>query len=288
MDKNFNNIQTTPIGTQIENLKVPMEARVKMCALNQMAKAIGPNNGYLMPSLFVACSGSEADYIAELYSHIFHEYKLYKQTGEKNYLKLTFPVEGNDALYGRFFSSPDIVACTTNQFSGVFLVDLSEWKSGHQISFDNNFMRLLDYIDKNKRNITFVFSVDKDFKGMDELINALKKKLNLEIFVDMVMGQHECVEYIVSQLNGYGVQVDDAAKQLIHENLNDGVYQGSKINHEVLDLIVQRILLQSKIQTDCKCAINPRLEWELMKEICHKVFDDEEELKSKRTIGFAK
>lgn len=271
-----------PIEKQIQNLRLPVSARTKMCALHQMAKSVGAGNGYLMPNLFVTGDGKEADLLGKLYATIFDEYRLYSMRGDKNYLMLTYPVDGTVVLYERFFSSADIVATTTNKFYGVMTIDLSEWKNVYDISEDKDFARLLEYVELNKNNMTFIFSVNSTFQGKDELILALKKKLNLEVFEQLTFCDEESVDFIVEEINNAGLDVTKGARALIESNIDEG------LNHESLELIVQRILLHCKSMPASDESIGARVDVAFMKQVSGNVFEGIKEASVKKIIGFVK
>lgn len=275
------------IQTEIENLKLPLNARTKMCTLHQMAKSVGKGNGELMPHLLVVGSGNEGETIGKLYAKMFEEYDLYPYRSEKNYLKLTYPVEGTDSLYDRFFVSPDIVASTTNRYYGIFVIDLDQWKSARGIMDNNTFVNLMDFVCENKRNISFVFTVGNEFYAKEELIYILKRKLNLEIFQDMMLKEEECLDYLVGEINQGGYKVTNGAKQLMADNIQENLNTGD-INYDTLEILVQKILLRSKILDSIKYPVSPRIDKAFMNQVSEDVFDVIKNSETGMKIGFMK
>ncbi len=278
----------TKITTQIENMKAPISVRTKMCTLYNMAKSVGKGNGYLMPSLLVVSDGGESDTIGKLYAEIFDEFDLYKQRGEKNYFKLTYPAEGNDSLYSKFFASGEVVASTTNRYYGVFAIDLNEWKSGRNIAADNSFNMLLNYIEENKKNITFVFCINEGFQAREELMACLKKRVNLECIQDVHPQLQECSDYIAGELQQEGLEVTNAAKLFIERIFEEGLYKENSMSFDTLDLMVQKILLNTRQLINCEGLDSVRVDWELINQLSPRVFEENKDTGSKQIIGFIK
>ena len=283
------NKKTYDIAEKIIKLALPTNARRQLCVLHQIAKSVGKGNSYLMPHLMVVTShdGIEDETIGKLYAHILDEYDLYPFKSEKNYLKLTYPVDGMDYIYDKFFASPTIVASTTNRYYGVFVIDLSEWKTSRNIHQNKHFIKLMDYVANNKKNITFVFAVDKDFQSMDELEYTLKKKLNVEIFQDLSIEKDDCIDYIVENVEKFGFRVTNGAKQLISINIHECL-EREDMNYDILELIVHRIHLKIMLMNEGKSIVAPSVDKAFISKYSQDIFGTTKCNDTRIKIGFVK
>lgn len=115
--------------------------------------------------------------------------------------------------YSAFYNSPRLVAATQNNYTGVFLISFEQWHNFSELSRDAVFEELLNYIDKNKSNISFVFHVLPEFGEADKLARALNGHANIEQLQLSKPRLKEAKEYVTNEMEKTKIYFTDGAKE---------------------------------------------------------------------------
>lgn len=271
----YNNSTTTgnKYETLINNLKVSEEAK---SILRRVKKIAASSNGKVKASvkdLFVVSpSCKELSKYARCYEQIIMGHGVYKIRGAATYMELAFP-QGNKEDYQKFFASPRIVASTQNYFTGVFLISFEQWTSSRDLLSEEGFRHLLQFVDDNKHRISFVFHVRPEFGGCSQLVQALKRHVNLLETKISYPDLDVAADYVAKQLKESGMKLSAKAKtelkKLIDEkvDMNSPAYSG----YTTLEMLVEDIRFElydsitTREEVDCKetcktvCDKNVRL-----------------------------
>ncbi len=157
-------------------------------------------------------------------------------------LKLKFPSLGDRWCVDRFFASPDICAkdSLANEYKGVFYIDMSDIGS----LFDENVIRLIEYINSHKDKIKFILHVNPSFNGKSELIQRLKGML-IEKVVVQSLDATDSVEYIKERLGDYSIEIDENAEAIIARKI-EAICEGDNYsNYKTLEVIIRNIIKES-------------------------------------------
>ena len=158
----------------------PLEAIKLLDKIEKSIKVVPMKSISTIPNLLIVGDNNEMN---EKYGKCFEEILLlnniYPVRGNKTYLNLIYPKCGSKLDYERFRQSPKIVSCTQNFFYGVFSISFEEF-AGKDLFDNEEFNKLLSFIDDNKTTMNFVFCVTTKFKDFNTLKNILSNHLVIE------------------------------------------------------------------------------------------------------------
>ena len=236
--------------------------------------------------VIVSPPNSGEDKATEIYRHIIQEKGILGK--ECDYLKLIFPgPDHGEEHFDKFFCSPRISAVTSNNFSGVFVVSLEEWKCEKLIE-EKCFERLMDYIQTN-RKMRFAFLCHQEDKGVDLLIEILKKHLNI---VDIHIGKLSLGDsylYVYKKLQDKGLSICKKGKSYIYLKniiLVPNISREGFLGYRDLDRIIEIILFEAAIYKTSVAPITEENELEFLKTIKEELLLKDNEEDSKVKIGF--
>ncbi|MCR4961633.1 MAG: hypothetical protein K6A74_09275 [Lachnospiraceae bacterium] len=191
-------------------------------------------------------SCSELSRIAKVYESIITGYSVYPMRGIGTYLELAFPYSGYDSDYKEFFASPRRVAVTQNFFSGCFLISFEQWRNAKELINDERFSLLIDFIESNKENISFVFHVTPDFRDEKDLFDELNIHTNLFYLEHYLPDRVQALEYIKKQIREANIELNQEGMAEIDRIIDEKVDFTSKsyCGYETLDKLSRRILFE--------------------------------------------
>lgn len=226
----------------ITSLLVDDDAKETLKTVHKIANSQNKRIRDSVPSLFVVAEqGSGLSTYGKTYSRILEDSPLLQTHGLCTFLELTFPK--NDLREEKlFFSSPQRIATTTNRFYGTMLISLEEY-SGLDLMKCSSFKALLEFVERNKKNIHFVFRVTPDFSAKKQLTTKLMEYINI-VEVDLLRPNLETgYKYIIRALNEWGYSIDKTAQKYLRERLLAEIisgkeYQGYRSLNSLIDKIV--------------------------------------------------
>ena len=248
------NMKNTGVNV-IESLKVSEGAKE---VLRRIYKVASSENVYVketVKNIFVTCpEGAGLSEYARAYEKIIIENEVYRVKGKCTYLELAFPRIGGELEYRKFFDSPRLVAATINNFVGVFLISFEQWSGYSELMREKYFKELLQFIDDNKNNISFVFHVMPEFSEKDRLVDLLNSHVNI-LKVDLKKPDaQEATEYIKDELKNMNIKFDSCAKKSLEEFILTNVDIESKayVGYSTLDRLAKDV----SFEIFCKLEAN--------------------------------
>lgn len=241
------------IERKIHELQTTKEAKDVLLRTLNVAKSENRMVKESVKSLFVICpSGAGVSDYAKLYEEILDKNGVYKMKGKVSYLELSFPKMSSDAEYDKFFQSPNIAAATLNSYIGVWLISFEQWKGFSELRRERAFLKLIRYIEENKKNTFFVFHVLPGFDRYDELRSVLNGHINLLSVVLENPNIETATEYVESSLSKVGITLENSAKETLGEiisariNLESEAFQGKK----TLDRFTDNLIFEMTAETE--------------------------------------
>ena len=168
------------IEQNIESLICKEDARIVLRQILNVAKHPEADMRTTIPHILLeANEGSGITTFSQLYADIITQYHVLPQRGCNTFIELKYLKEAKNEEYLRFFQSARDAAGTQNKYWGVFLIRLSDWPAKSDLK-DINFVRLMEYILKNKSNIKFVFHILPDAENKIEIELLMKQYINVK------------------------------------------------------------------------------------------------------------
>ena len=205
----------------------------------------------LMVPLLVAGEGCGLSDYGRVYSAIVDASGSLPVVEGSSYLELALPKDNEEDLK-KFFASPDVEAWLhyKNRFYGTELVSFKDY-SAEDLMENRLFGSLLDFFDRNKENIRFVFHVTPDFSLADtnRLAAGLRKVFNLVETIDLgTIGVEKGYVYVIDNLAARKVMIDEETRQYFRERaLPDMVARKSYRGFRTLDALLDRMSLESAV-----------------------------------------
>lgn len=166
---------------KIDKLNVSTKAKEVLKRIDKVSRSESVAMKNSIKNLFIVCpNGAGLSEYAKAYEEIIISNGVYPIHGKGTYLELAYPRAGLEKDYIAFYNSPRLVAATQNDYSGVFLISFEQWSNYSELSRDTAFDTLLSYIDRNQKNISFVFHVLPEFGDADKLASVLNGHVNIE------------------------------------------------------------------------------------------------------------
>ena len=195
----------------IENLKVSREIKDALLKINTVARAGNKKIQASVKDLFIKSPEcKELSQIGRCYERIIVSNRVYLSRGKKTYLELAFPASDIEEDYNKFFASPKLVAETDNYFSGVFLISFEQWNSANELIRSRAFSKLINYINNNKKYISFIFHVTPEFRDANVLQNELSKHLNFFSLEHEARNVEKCLAYVKEQFVDAGISISES------------------------------------------------------------------------------
>lgn len=213
-----------------------------------------------VPSLLVVAeNGYECSCYGKAYSRILEQSPILSIRGSLTYMELVFP-KNQPQDEQKFFSSPQRAACIRNRFYGTMLVSFEEYM-GTDLLKSDSLLRLLDFVEQNKKNIYFVFYVSPEFNAKSQLLAKLRKYINI---VEVVLEQPDVdmgYRYVKKELNHMGYILEaPVCEQIRTVILPDWVSGSGYEGYKSLDNLVSRISYEMMISPEEKdMIINTRV-----------------------------
>ena len=208
----------------IEKLNTSDDIKKVLRKINTVASSDNLKMKQSVKDLFLTSpSCKELSKIGKCYERIIMNNGVYPTRGSRTYLELAFPASGKDSDYREFFASPRLAAATQNYFSGVFLISFEQWTSASELIRDIAFSNLVNFIDNNKKHISFVFHVTPEFRDINQLENELAKHLNMCRIKHSLPDMNSAVLYVEKQLYEAGIELDTSAKREIKRLLAEKI-----------------------------------------------------------------
>ena len=139
-----------------------------------------------------------------------------------DYLELNFPHGAKETDYQKFFQSAREKAVFQNYFTGVFLISLEEWRGVH-LKKDDVFGSLINFVNKNKRNIRFIFLTPEDDEFCEEVGRVLRKEIEISTIRLSALNEIQSWEYLSKILRERDLSFTKegvaAAKKLVKQAL---------------------------------------------------------------------
>ena len=199
---------------KIDKLNVSKEAKKVLVRINKVSGSENVAMKKSIKNLFITCPhGAGLSEYARVYEAIIISNGVYPVRGKGSYLELAFPYMGSKMDYSAFYNSPRLVAATQNNYTGVFLISFEQWHNFSELNRDAVFEELLNYIDKNKSNISFVFHVLPEFGEADKLARALNGHANIEQLQLSKPRLKEAKEYVTNEMEKTKIYFTDGAKE---------------------------------------------------------------------------
>lgn len=230
--------------SMIESLNVSKDIKEMLYKVLSVASSNNPKMKASVKDLFIKSpSCKELSKIAKCYERIITTNMVYPIRGSRTYLELAFPFLGKDSEYKEFFASPKLVAATQNVFTGVFLISFEQWKGASELIRDIVFQDLVNFINNNKNNISFVFHVTPDFSDANVLYNELEKYINLCLLEHSFPDINLAILFIEKKLEESGIKFSAEGKKEIKKLLEDkiSIISNSYHGYETLEKLAANI-----------------------------------------------
>lgn len=239
--------------------------------------------------VIVSPYNSGEDKVLDIYKHIVQEKGVFGR--EFGYINLTFPgPEQEENYFDKFFNSPRISATISNDFSGVFAIDFTEWKC-EELLKDKHFEKLMEYV-VGKRDIQFVFTIydDDDQLKINELVGNIKEHLNIfDIRISRLTLEDSYI-YVYKKLQANGLPICKKGKvytYLKKHILAPNISRDKFLGYQDLDRIVDIILYEAAIYNSTVEPINEENALDFLKKIKEVLILKDNKEESKVKMGFS-
>lgn len=223
---------------RLNSLLLDEDVRIKLEKIKKVALSESANKRALLPHLHVISNhGLGVTTLGKSYAELLEMGKVfYPHCGQKNYLELTFPYNVSEREYKLFYQSAREAAGIQNLFWGVILVDLEEWKKV-DISNDEVFHGLMNFVKANKDNIRFAFCTPFDEKFASMVNEFLRESLDVCTIRFFAPDEEQAWKYLSDVLKKKELVFSDdgkiAARNLVKKMSNMIDKRGYTLLHEL-------------------------------------------------------
>ena len=256
-------------NSNINNLIIDESVQNVLNTVDRIANLDDERNRINIPSLIITTDdGYSLTGLGKIYGNIVE--KSFRVKGKISFLELVFPKD-NPRDESLFYASPQRVVSTRNKFYGTMLISFEEFK-GSDLLYSESFINLMDYIEKNKENIRFIFHILPDFTMKKQLVSKLCEQLNV-IEVVLEKPQNEMAyEYVMNGLKEQTLKVDNEAGELFKRILSRDIEQDNYCGYKTLNKVINKIsyemlILKNNPEGTITSEVIERLGWKLAEEI---------------------
>lgn len=273
----------------IQKLNVTEEAKVVLRKVQGVASSNNPLVKASIKNLFVTCPyGAALSDYARAYERIIIENGVYRVVGKGTYLELAFPKKGTDKDYAGFYNSPRIVAATINDYTGVFLVSFEQWGGYNELVRNEAFYGLLEFVDRSKKNISFVFHVLPEFADKEKLYLLLSSHVNL-INVELANPDlSKATEFVISELKKTDITLTDSAQRELGNFISEKVDINSSqyLGYRTLERLSQNLIFEASCILNEEQNENKKIDIQMLEKLSREIDFTIGESDKKSKLGF--
>lgn len=273
----------------IEELFVSEEAKEVLRKVRGVASSSNPLVKASIKNLFVTCPyGAALSDYARVYERIIIENTVYRVVGKGTYLELAFPKMGTEKDYAEFYNSTRIVAATINDYTGVFLVSFEQWCGYNELARDEAFPGLLKFVDRNKKNISFVFHVLPEFTDKEKLYLLLSSHVNLKKVELINPDLSKATEFVISELKKTDITLTASAKRELGNFISEKVDIASPhyLGYRTLERLSKNIIFEASCILNVEQKGNKKIDVQMLKKLSDEVDFSLDEKDKKSRLGF--
>ena len=224
------------MSKSIDNLQVSDSIKEALRKIEIVVSSENENVKSTVKDLFiVGPTCKELSEIARCYERIIVRNSVCSIHGARTYLELAFPATGDRNELNGFFASPRLAAATQNSFTGVFLISFVRWENANSLLQNVGFQKLLEFVEENKSNISFVFHVTPEFKNRGILENELSKYVNLCSLEHSFPDVEAAVKYVEKQCEETGIILEEEAKNEMKQLIEEKIVVDCKLDYSILE-----------------------------------------------------
>lgn len=222
--------------------------------------------------------GVGCDYFVKSLAKAYHLKSGKKRTFKRSFLSLKYSKSFNDHEIRTFFDNPRLCAENYNNFSGTFCINVSDFVEAVELPA---FIKLLDFIDSNKKNTKFIFVVNTDDR---ESVSLLYSTLRVCIRIDRLIMEYTDIntyfKFAVTLFNRHELTVDCGANETLMEYLELLMKKESFAGYDSITRIVEDIVFEVNVEN------LPELTGAGLEKMKDKLFSEESGKSPYRKIGF--
>lgn len=274
---------------KIERLNIPARAKEVLGRINKVSGSESVAMKASVKSLFVICPhGAGLSEFARVYEDIIITNGVYPVRGRETYLELAFPRMGSEKDYADFYNSPKLVAATQNSYTGIFLISFEQWNSFMELTRDKVFDELLNYLDKNKKNISFVFHVLPEFHDPDKLAQTLNGHVNIEQLRLLKPELNEAKAYVTNEMKKTKLRFTGGARNKLEMLIESKIDTESKayLGYETLKRFTDDLIYEAACICEADTDGVRRIDSKMMTSLCETISFSLDERELKRGLGF--
>lgn len=194
---------------KIEFLQISQEAKDILDRIDKATHNSDCTKSSIPSLAVVSDAGSGLSSFSDVCSKILQANRFFPDTGNRNLIELVFPKD-NSEHEKLFYSSVRRVASTTNRFYGVMCISFREF-DGQDLIRSSSFENLLGFIEKNRKNIFFIFHVTGAFSMRPQLVKRLSEVINIKDVVIEKPTVESSLDYVLSHMEkrGYTISKDE-------------------------------------------------------------------------------
>lgn len=273
----------------IEKLNVTEEAKTILKKIQGVAGSNNPVIKSSIKNLFITCPyGAALSDYARAYERIIIENGVYRVVGKGTYLELAFPKMGTDKDYAEFYNSPRIVAATINDYTGVFLVSFEQWCGYNELVRDEAFSSLLKYVDRNKKNVSFVFHVLPEFTEKERLYLLLSSHVNLKKVELINPDLSKATEFVIGELKKTDITLTASAKGELENFISKKVDITSPhyLGYRTLERLSKNLIFEASCILNEEQNGNKMIDIQMLEKLSREVDFTIDESDKKSKLGF--
>ena len=201
------------IEERIDDLNGKKEVKIFLKQILKVAKSPKTDMRSTIPHILLeAREGNGISTFSKLYADIIEQYHVLPQRGHHTFLELKYPKDAANEEYMRFLQSSRDAAGTQNKYWGVFLIRISEWSAKSDLN-NIHFMKLIEFVQKNRSNIRFVFHILPNAANENEIEAFLKQYINLKKVSIPDPDENELTKYAIKKAAEEKLALDIGARE---------------------------------------------------------------------------